>query len=218
MIEKKIKKLYTKSIKKYGLDDRRSLLWTKDKQDIRFNALLGENLKSTKMSILDYGCGVCDLKDFLTRNQYNMSYNGCDINNNFIEKAIERYPDENIFQIRTSNDILDSYDIILVSGTFNPIGIKSHEKMEKYVFKNIKKLFQKTNYMLTMNFLSHITDKEYKYSGHFYLEPIKIYQYAIKELNTTRVKIDTSSLPFEITIKLYKNSEFDTKNVLFLEN
>ena len=48
---------------------------------------------------MDYGCGVSDLKDFLIRNQYNLIYNGCDINNEFIEEAIKRYPEENIFHI-----------------------------------------------------------------------------------------------------------------------
>ena len=52
MIENKIINLYSKEIKRYGIDDRRALFWTKNKQDISFNILLEENLKCSNMSIL----------------------------------------------------------------------------------------------------------------------------------------------------------------------
>jgi SAM-dependent methyltransferase len=213
MIEKKINELYTKEIHKYGVKDRRSLFWTKDKQDNRFNLLLDNKLKCSKMSILDYGCGVADLKAYLDKNFYNLIYSGCDINTEFLNEAKDKYPDNDLYLIQTSNDITKKYDIILASGTFNLIGINNYTKMKEYVFKNLLNLFSKCNYMLTVNFLSHTTDDEYKYDAHFYLNPTELYEYAINNM-TTRIDLNTYSLPFEITMKFYKNTEIN-KLVLY---
>jgi len=217
MIEEKILNIYSKEIAKYGVTDRKSLFWTKDKQDIRFNILLGESLRCSKMSILDYGCGISDLNDFLKRNRYNLIYNGCDINDSFVQESLNRYPKENVFLIDSVNDVADCFDIVLVSGTFNLTGLDSYEEMEEYVFSNILKLFQKTNYMLCINFLSHTTDEEYKYDGHFYLDPSKLYAYASEKM-TSRIEINTSSLPYEITMKFYKDQSIDMTTVLYKDN
>lgn len=217
MIESKIVDIYSNEIKKYGLKDRRSLFWTKDKQDIRFNILLSEKLKSSTLSILDYGCGTSDLKSFIDRNLYNFIYNGCDINKDFISEAQDRYPEENIFLIDSVDDIDKFYDIVLISGTFNLTGINDYAAMESYVFTNILKLFEKTNYMLTINFLSHKTDAEYQYEGHFYLNPMKLYKYASQHM-TNRIFIDEASLPYEVTMKFYKDNNLNTSTVLYKIN
>lgn len=214
MIEKAINELYTNELKKYGEDDRRSIFWTKDKQDMRFNLLLGEEYKKSNMSILDYGCGLCDLNSFLQRNFYSLRYNGCDINKNFVEISQGKFPSHNIFMIESSKDIRDNYDIILVSGTFNLLTIESKEEMNKYVFQQLINLFEHTNYMLSVNFLSHLTDKEYQYNGHYYVDPSELYEFSIKNM-TKRVTIDTASLPYEITMKFYKNETLIPKLVLY---
>ena len=214
MIENKIIDRYSNEIKKYGLKDRRSLFWTKDKQDIRFDILLDEKLKCSKMSILDYGCGVSDLQDYLVRNRYNLIYNACDINSEFVQESLSRYPEENIFHISNVDDLVDNFDIILVSGTFNLIAIDDDNAIYNYVLANIVKLFNKTNYMLTINFLSHKTDVEYQYEGHFYLDPMKLYEYASKNMSN-RIKVDSSSLPYEITMKFYKDCSINLQTVLY---
>ena len=217
MIENNIIDLYSNEIKKYGLNDRRSLCWTKDKQDIRFNILLGEAFKCSKMSILDYGCGLCDLKSFLDRNLYNLNYNGCDINMEFIQKSRLIYPHENIFLINSIDDLEGNYDVILVSGTLNLIGIEDYQELESYVFAHVFKLFNRTNYMLVVNFLSNKTDLGYQYDGHFYLDPMKLYDYASNNM-TSRIKVDSSSLPYEITMKFFRNCSIDTQTVLYKDS
>lgn len=217
MIESKIINMYTEEIDKYGVEDRKALFWTKDKQDIRFNILLDERLKLANMSLLDFGCGVGDLKLFLEKNQYNLIYNGCDINNLFIEEAKRKHPDRDFFLIESVKDISKNFDIILVSGTFNLIGEDDVDKMEEYIYSNLLQLFERTNYMLSVNFLSHTTDKEYRYDGHFYLDPMKLYEFAYKHM-TKRIKIDTGSLPYEITVKFYKDCSINAKTVLYTKN
>ena len=216
MIEKKIIEKYDQELQKYGENDRRSIFWTKDKQDNHFNVLLGEEYKMSQMRLLDYGCGFADLNSFLKRNYYTLQYNGCDINSNFVKSAKRNYPNENIFLIESSLDITDTYDIILVSGTFNLLDIEDSSLMKEYVFEQILTLFSKTNHMLTMNFLSHLTDEEYRYPGHFYLDPMELYDFAVKYM-TKRVQIDTKSLPYEITVKFYKNEMIDPNSTLYKE-
>ena len=215
MIEKRIVEKYNSELEKYGLNDKRSLFWTKDKQDMRFNALLGEEFKKSHMTILDYGCGFGDLNSFLMRNYYNLIYNGCDINQNFIKTAQDNHPDKNIFLINSVNEIKSNYDIILISGTFNLISLDDISEMKTYIYNNLLKLFEKTNYMLCVNFLSHLTDEEYKYDGHFYINPSELYNFSIINM-TSRINIDTHLLPYEITFKFFKNQNIDKSLSIYL--
>jgi len=214
MIEKKINQQYNYAIEQYGENDRRSILWTKDKQDMRFQILLGSKVRSSKMTLLDYGCGFADLNLFLKKHFYNLQYNGCDINNKFINISKKNYPNDNIFHINSSDDLNNNYDIILISGTFNVLCLDSNNSMEEYIFEQLIKLFQKTNYMLSVNFLSNLTDNEYQYDGHFYLDPTRLYNFAIANM-TKRIQMDTSSLPYEITFKFYKNEEIDYSMTIY---
>jgi hypothetical protein len=214
MIEEKVIRCYNSAIDKYGESDRRSILWTKDKQDMRFHLLLGEELRSSRMTLLDYGCGFSDLFLFLKKNFYNLSYNGCDINPRFVEISKNKFPDANIFHINSSDDISEPYDIILVSGTFNVLCLDDQNAMENYVFEQLSKLFDKTKYMLSVNFLSHLTDDEYRYKGHFYLDPTSLYKFAIENL-TSRIVIDNASLPYETTFKFYKDTEIDYNMTIY---
>jgi len=214
MIEEAILQMYKEESKKYGMKDRRSLFWTKDKQDARFHLLLGEPLKLSGMSLLDFGCGFADLAGFLRRNFYRLEYNGCDLNPDFVEEAASRYPGKKIYRIESVDDIEERYDIVLASGTFNLIGIDDAEKMQKYVFDHLLKLFEHTDYMLTVNFLSHLTDAQYRYPGHFYLDLVALYTFAVEHMSS-RVQIDTGGLPFEITVKIYKNTQIDPETVLY---
>ncbi len=214
MFEDIIKRKYQLESEKYGMDDRRSLFWTKDKQNMRFNLLLGEEYKCSNMTLLDYGCGFCDLSLFLEQNYYYLQYHGCDINPDFIKKSKRKFPEKNIFSISTVNSLKNNYDIILASGTFNLIGVEDSGAREKYVIENLQTLFDHTSHMLTVNFLSHTTDNEYKYKGHYYLNPMKLYEYAVAHM-TKRIQIDTASLPYEITMKFYKNDTINTNTVTY---
>ena len=166
-MENEISDRYNQALEKYGIYDRSSFLWIKDKQNMRFNLLLNCNKNLANMKILNYNCEFLDLKTFLIQNFYRLEYNGCDIN-------------------------------------------------RKHVFNHIKNLFNKTIYMLTMNFLSHLTNIEYKKNDHFYFNLIELYDFAINNL-IKRIIIDNSSLPFEITTRLFKNEKID-KNLVIYEN
>lgn len=208
--------MYNREAEKYGMKDRRSLFWTKDKQDMRFNLLLGEKYRQSGMSLLDYGCGFADLAGFIERNFYALRYCGCDINPGFVEEASLRYPDKEIFAIGSVNDLQEHYDIVLASGTFNLIGIEDEAEKERYVFQHLQTLFEHTDFMLTVNFLSHLTDADYRYAGHFYLDPTRLYRFAVEHLSR-RVQIDTAGLPYEITVKIFKPQTIDERNVLYKE-
>ncbi len=209
-----IKKKYIDAYRLYGGSDRKSLLWTKDKQDMRFQILLGEKYKKSHMRLLDYGCGFADLYLFMKKHFYNIEYHGCDINEDFVIESKKRYKSQDIFLINNIDDIKNKYDIVLISGTFNVLFPSTIEEKENYVFDSLSKLFEKTNHLLTVNFLSHLTDAEYKYEDHFYLDPVKLYDYAIKNM-TKRVQIDTASMPYEITFKFFKNEDLDKEMTIY---
>lgn len=214
MIERLINENYNKQIDQFGIDDKRSLFIPKEyKQELRFKLLLDDQLALSKMSILDFGCGFGDLIIFLRKNFFNLKYTGCDINENFINKAKETYTENNFFLINSVNDVVDNYDIILISGTFNNIGL-DEKAAKEYIFESLLKLFHKTNYLLTINFLNHTTDPSHRAINNVYINPTEFYDFALKHM-TKRIKIDTASLPYEVTIKLYKNENLDPKLVLY---
>ena len=87
------KKIYNEKIVKYGYNEK-ALGWLNGRQDIRFNVLtqIG-NLDAS--SVCDVGCGFGDLYNFLNNKKIKFHYTGLDINENFLQFALEHIKQAN---------------------------------------------------------------------------------------------------------------------------
>lgn len=91
-------------------------------QLVRFQALV-DNVNLNEKSILDVGCGLGDLYDYLERQGIDVHYTGVDILDVMIENAQKKHPGADFIKtdIFKSSDVFDGrkFDVVYASGTFN---------------------------------------------------------------------------------------------------
>lgn len=155
--KQRVQNYYVKHLRKHGPYSAQALSWTDDQsQLIRFQALIEVGDLEEK-SILDVGCGLGDLYQFLKLNFDNFSYLGIDLVLELIEQARKKYPSAQ-FQ---NWDIMDfpekSFDFVLSSGAMS---FKVPDHKEKY-FQMIRKMFNLAQEGVAFNMLDkkgHVDD------------------------------------------------------------
>jgi SAM-dependent methyltransferase len=209
-MKKDVIERYNKLLEEHG-DSPQALGWSKNRQKLRFKKLLDGIELGQQDTVLDFGCGFGDLYSFLKDNNYNYkSYTGIDINQKLVEMGQNKYSDIDLRVLdifdNSSYEQLPNFDFVAASGVFN---IKV-ENQDEFVKKSIKLLFNKTNKVLALNFLSDKVD--YPTKDSFHHSPEKMISY-ISTL-TKRYTLRNDYMPFEFTVYLYKNDQFD-QNVVF---
>jgi len=132
-----INKHFDDNVDKYDINDSRIVNWNnKYSQFIRFKILCDiADLKKT--SILDVGCGVGDLYNYLQLRFQEFTYEGIDINTKLLRKAEQKYP-----KAKFSNKPIDEFQ----SGTFDYVfasGLFGHrlDDYENKYFEIIEKMY-----------------------------------------------------------------------------
>jgi SAM-dependent methyltransferase len=100
-------------------DDPVLLGWRdRESQTIRFDVFKEKCVKSGD-SVLDFGCGTCDLYSYLKEDGITVNYTGIDIMQSFVDKAKTIYGDE-IRVINTNILIyMEKFDWVFGSGVFS---------------------------------------------------------------------------------------------------
>ena len=196
----KIIKQYVENYKKYG-DSPKTLFWTKGRQELRFEKLTSY-IYTDNFSLLDFGCGLAHLKDFLDKKYTNYSYCGVDIVKEFIEIGNKKHPKANIYLINSFKDIDSNYDYIVASGVFNLIYCDDKNKHQQIVFEIVEYLFSKTNKALLIDFM---TDKvDFIQEDNYHQNIPQLYNFITEKLSK-RFIIDQSYMPYEFSCIIYKD-------------
>jgi len=151
----RVSNFYTDLLHKNGVNDAQTLNWTnKRNQLVRFDTLtkIGD-LQNKK--ILDFGCGLGDLYDFLQSNKIITDYHGIDITPEFIEEAKKKYPNGK-FLLGDIFDVKEKYDYVFASGSLS-FKVKDNDNFYKSI---VKKLYEIADTGVAFNML----DERY-YSG-----------------------------------------------------
>ena len=170
-------------------------------QFLRFKKLT-EGLIVEGSSILDFGCGLGHLVEFLEKqNLRQYEYVGVDLCVSFIEHAKEKYREKNNINFY-KGDIFHkdleahSFDIALASGVFS----LNQENIKNYTFDAMKKMFDLVNHSVSVNFLSTYCDFQLKKNVHY--DPSEILNEAFKI--TSDVKLLHDYELYEFTLILNK--------------
>lgn len=186
-----------------------SVLWTEEKQKIRFDALISQfNLENK--SILELGCGFGDINKILQKRYKKYKYFGIDLVEEFINVAKNVYNNDSItFEC---GDFLNrkfkrKYDYVIESGIFN---IKLKE-MDNYDFieTSIKQAFELCNEALAFNFITERVN--YKDDDFYYINPEKVLEIAFRY--SKKVILKSDYLPFDYTVIIYKDDSYTESGI-----
>ncbi|MDG2422748.1 MAG: class I SAM-dependent methyltransferase [Phycisphaerales bacterium] len=192
----KIKKAYEDSFKEHG-DSPASLLCPKGRQHLRFSAL-DDLLGQSRMSVLDYGCGLGHLFKYLTRQGFDVDYHGVDIVPSFVDHCIEKHGASARFDvIDPEADVTERYDIVFASGVFNIKSCDDAAEAKQYAFARIQQLYSISKKALVCDFLTSYVDFQQEGAQHISISDVADFCY---ESMTRRFVIRHDLLPYEFTL------------------
>ena len=197
--------LYKKEYKKNG-DSVKSLLTPKGRNSLRYSVVLDYLIANQEIKLLDYGCGLGYLYDFLRKRKIEIDYTGVDIVDDFISACQEKFPEKkNSFHIIKPNQkIVGNYDIIFASGVFNLKSTIDKKTSLKKAYDRINELFELTNNLLICDFPTEYVDFVQSNAQHFNLRDL--INFCVTKLSR-RFVVRHDILPYEYTLILWKNSE-----------
>jgi SAM-dependent methyltransferase len=196
----KIAELYNNRFVEFG-SSIKTVGWGSQKdQYLRFEMLF-RNINPKGKKILDIGCGLGDLIPFLNeKTGGDYTYIGIDIAEKLIEDARKNYGSENksfyVGDIFSINE--PGIDIAVLSGA---LSFKS-EGIKKYAQNTLLRMFELSNEVISLNFLSKYVDFELDKNQHY--EPQEVFGWA-KDI-TRRVNLFHDYPLYEFTVQLFKTN------------
>lgn len=162
-------------------------------QELRFKILL-EVADVAKGSILDVGCGVGQLVEYLQANSFAGTYCGVDLLPEMVKTAAARYPHHDFAVIDVlQGDRLPQADFVFGSGLFY---IGNQEIMER----TVQSMFASCHKAAAFNTLS--TWASEKEAGEFYADPGTTLEFC-RQL-TPWVRLRHDYMEHDFTVYMYK--------------
>lgn len=186
-------------------DSYKDVQWgSTESQKIRFQYLskLFEEDKTDNITLLDVGCGLAHLYDFILEKNYdNIRYSGLDIQRDFIEFASKKHPNcnfinQSLFEFESDQ----KYDYLVASGTFSVT--VPDENMKKFLEESIEKMFTLCNKGIAFNLLTTKMPSEYIGTTETHFNPVEILEMCFKL--TSQINLYHSYKPNDFTILMYK--------------
>lgn len=205
--KQKVIEIFNEALQKYGISSS-SVLWNDPQsQYFRFSELIKHiDLHDPNKSLLDIGCGNCELYKYLNFSGFRGTYTGYDINEKLLNQAKIRFRNINVKCVDILNDDTSGkYNYVLMSGLFNTNAGQSTE----WTYSFIKKMFALCLDSTAFNAIS--TFVNYKQDEMYYLDPLSTVNYCIKELSP-RVTLCHHNLPYNYTITIFKHHQWATVN------
>ena len=198
----KIEKLYSDNIKEFGIDAKAVGWGTKEKQDLRFEKLMGIILdRNSPFSINELGCGYGELVKYCASQKMQISdYFGYDLSSEMIDAA-EKYIGASNVSLFQSGKINSIADYTIASGIFNVKFEEEIEIWEAYVLDTITHMYDNSEKGISFNFLTKYVDWEK--DDLFYQDPMEIFDFCKKNLSEKVNLIHDYDL-YEFTIQIIK--------------
>lgn len=204
---------YRQDLKFFGSIPR-ALGWhNRKKMAVRY-AALASPIKNYE-SVLDYGAGLCFLKDWLTDARPNSEYFACDPVPEFCNKAAERFPTldaEHLFQLDQPEALrnrLDEkgvsvkYDHIVCCGVFTRYSGDPTENRIR-IGDTVFELMKHANIGVHIDFLG-TRSMDFKSSGDFHFDEDDALRFFREESGSSRIAVDATYLPYEFCVHIYRD-------------
>ena len=202
-------KIFSDALAKNGPDSPEAVCWgTRRTQYFRFKILcdVAGLFGDKSLVLLDWGCGLGDLLEYLRFQGFTGTYIGADINKEFIAEARKKYADDSNASFFVSDSPQDAvplkYDYCMLSGVFN-IALTDTEAELK---KTVQVLYAGARRGVAFNALS--TQAKEKNPEHFYADPFALSEWCAREV-TPYVALRHDYRGGNFTVYLYKDRGVD---------
>lgn len=173
----KVKKLYTDSLKEYGVNSK-SVGWTTEEgQILRFKKLCEViEDKNTPFTVNDLGCGYGAMFEYLKKNNFNIvHYNGYDISEEMLETAKKQIGNSNKVKLFNNEKIQTKADYSFVSGIFNVKFESNDNDWKKFIKDTLQNLNENSIKGFAFNVLTSYVD--YKEPHLYYADPLYFFDF-----------------------------------------
>lgn len=179
-----------------------------DQQDKRFALMTDIGHISRESSVLDIGCGLGHLCQFLRNFGWEGKYTGMDINPDMIKTAGERLPEDTfICRDILSEEFNERYDHVFCGATIQHR--PKYVDPEEYFEQMVTKMFSLAKKTLSFDIFSGRVD--YKDEDKLYIDPDRLLNFCYSLTN--RVVLRNDSRPYEIMVHLYREVDKDELNI-----
>lgn len=197
------------SFDKYG-DCHKGLAWPNlEDTKVRYQVMLDIIKEQEKVSILDFGCGLGHLYQYILdkQDQNKIDYCGLDLSDIFIGKCKEKYPTVDFICLDILKEGIEKVpqvDYAVFNGVFTVKRELTHEEMEKYLYEMLINIFPKVNKGIAFNVMSKVVDWERDDLFHMPLDPLSVF--LTKNLTRHFVIRNDYGL-YEYTVYVYKTAQ-----------
>ena len=195
-------------LEKYG-DTHKGVGWLKDQDvDHRYRVVL-ESIKPEHhpCSILDYGCGLAHLYQYMNENGISdIHYTGLDASEKYLDFCRGKFPDvEFIYgDIFDENLSLPSYDYVILNGIFSSKRSLTQSEMMDYMTRLLKEIWKYAKHGIAFNV--HSKQVDWERDDLFHLPMDELAQMVCKELSRHFV-VRHDYGTYEYTTYVYKERQ-----------
>jgi SAM-dependent methyltransferase len=182
-----------------------AVLCPKGRHDVRFDALTAAfDLRGLR--VLDFGCGLGHLCDYLSARDIACDYLGVDIVHDFIVSNQDTYPTRRFMHIESLPDVPGRFDVVIASGVFNLRYDDDEAVNQSIVEQHLADLYARANVGLAVDFMT--THVDFQRPEAFHADPAWAIGFVIRQLGR-RVIVNHTYLPFEFSVSVLKSATID---------
>jgi SAM-dependent methyltransferase len=200
---------YEKRLQEFGYSPE-TLGWgINGRQAVRFSVLAELALNQADSSVLDVGCGFCDLYDFLRKYGWQGRYTGIDIVPGLIDLARQRHPVLDVRELDITDDCasLDDYDFVISSGALNAT-LPSGDN-ERHIESALRAMYLHSRRAACVDFMSSYVD--FQKPGAHHTDPG--WAFAMAKRITRRALLRHDYMPFEFSLFLFRDDAVSERRV-----
>lgn len=186
--------IYLESVTCFPADHRGVKWHSVESQFLRFKILCEIAPDFWQKSVLDVGCGLGHLVDYLIEQDFTGVYKGIDILPRMIELAQQRYPNKD-FEVNVIEELEQTYDYVVASGVF---AFANWEILKELIVA----MNQRACRGVAFNCLSGLIAPTQKEEGLFYPLPTEVLEFC-RQI-TPKVSLRHDYLDSDFTIYIYK--------------
>ncbi len=174
-------------------------------QYLRFEQLVRVCPRGVPFTVLDFGCGYGELRDYLGAQKFLAEYHGYDISPRMVEEARAKAPELPADRWLTDERGLATYDYAVASGVFNVKQSAGTDEWRAYVEQTLRTLHRITRKGFSFNCLTSYSDADRMVDKLYYADPTFYFDFCKRQFSRNVALLHDYGL-YEFTVLVRKDS------------